>query len=258
MAHFENWAKTIGVFQRFKSFLNFYRGRPVITLSFKTLEIWLKKDEGFDSRDVSSICMTKHLNLARIQAFSKRAICICLGLTDCNRWIFHLRWEAADPGIRGEENWGWVGRRVEIWAAGACSCEVPGHRDNREHGGNAGNGQSGEGRQQERWPWDGALGSGIGAAASGPGTQTWQEGAEPGQPGQEVGGFCWVRRNILSLQVLGNDHSFAARKDLGEQGVIFVVSKVKLTHTYEMAADQGVCGSPGAVSQGCHCPRREG
>lgn len=34
-----------------------------------------------------------------------------------------------------------------------------------------------------------ALGSGIreGAAASGPGTQTWQEGAEPAQPGGRSG-----------------------------------------------------------------------
>lgn len=37
--------------------------------------------------------MIKHLNLARIQAFSKRSICICLEPANCNRWIFHLCWE---------------------------------------------------------------------------------------------------------------------------------------------------------------------
>lgn len=193
MACFENWAKTIGVFQCFKSFLNFCRVRPMIPLSFKTLEIWLKKERMrglIPEMCLSPICMTKHLNLARIQAFSKRSICICLGLTDCNRWIFHLRWEAADPGIRGEENWGWMGRKVEMWAAGACSCEVPGHGDDREHGGNGGKrsvwrGETGNCSLRET----GGLGSGIWeeAAASGPGTQTWWEGAEPGQPGGRSG-----------------------------------------------------------------------
>lgn len=137
-----------------------------------------EKDGGFDSRDVSfSICVTKHLNLARIQAISKRCICICLGFSDCNRWIFHLRWEAADPGIRGEENWGWVGRKVEMWAAGACSCEVPGHRD--------GNVRSGEGTQLPKR----AGIPGTGAQGSGRRLQHLEQGhrPEPAQPGGRSG-----------------------------------------------------------------------
>lgn len=41
-------------------------------------------------------------------------------------------------------------------------------------------------------------------------------------------------------------------------GVQFVVCKVQPTHTDEMPADRGVCGSPGAVSQGCQNPGRGG
>lgn len=205
--------------------------------------------------------MTKHLNLARIQAISKRCICICLGFTDCNRWIFHLRWEAADPGIRGEENRGWVGRKVEMWAAGACSCEVPGHGD--------GNGQSGEGRQLPKRagiPGIGAQGWwGVWDQASGRRLQRLEQGHRPGEreqsqhsqeAGQEVGGFCWVRRNILSLQVLGNDHSFAARKDLREQGRKICCLQGKTDPHLGDGSWPGVCDSPGAVSQGCQSPGR--
>lgn len=41
-------------------------------------------------------------------------------------------------------------------------------------------------------------------------------------------------------------------------GVQFVVCKVQPTHTDEMPADRGVCGSPGASSQGCQNPGRGG
>lgn len=177
MACFENWSKK-NVFQHFKSLLNFHRGRLMIPLSLETLEISLKKKRMRDlipEMCLSLICMTKHLNLARIQGFSKRSICICLGLTDCNRWIFHLRWEAADPGIRGEENRGWVGRKVEMWAAGACSCEVPGHRDNREHGGNGMEMASPERGGRELLLRELALGSGV-----------WEEGSGV----RDLGGGC--------------------------------------------------------------------
>lgn len=70
----------------FYKFLQLLHGRQLVPLPFETPENELKKDEGLYSRDVSfSICMTKHQNLARIQAFPKRPLCICLGLTKCNR-----------------------------------------------------------------------------------------------------------------------------------------------------------------------------
>lgn len=62
---------------------------------------------------------------------------------------------------------------------------MPGHRDNREHGGNGVDMAGLERGDRELLPKR----SGIreGAAASGPGTQTWQEGAEPAQPGGRSG-----------------------------------------------------------------------
>lgn len=73
---------------------------------------------------------------------------------------------------------------------------MPGHRDERERGGNGLEMTILErgGREllpKRSGPGIRELGSRIrdreGAAASGPGTQTWGEGAEPGQPGDGSG-----------------------------------------------------------------------
>lgn len=52
MAHFENWAKTIGVFQKFSQFLPWKTNdTPLLQNTLNLVE--KEKDEGFDSRDVS-------------------------------------------------------------------------------------------------------------------------------------------------------------------------------------------------------------
>lgn len=140
---------------------------------------------------------------------------------------------------------------------------MPGHRDNREHGGNGVDMAGLERGDRELLPKR----SGPGIRDQGGGCSIWTRDTDLAGGSRastarrqvrkqeafvELGGtFCPSRCWEMTIPLLPG-----RTRESG--GVQFVVCKVQPTHTDEMPADRVVCGCPGAVSQGCQNPGRGG